>query len=77
MYGTFEDPYCYLGTSILRNLPGLRDSAALQQFEAIATAQRAESHCPTVALALHITGQFIGTCFRTCIRGRVNSEPSQ
>ena len=76
MYGTFEDPYCYPGTSILRNLPGLRDSAAFNSRLSPLPSEPT-SHCPTVALALHITGQFIGTCFRTCIRGRVNSEPSQ
>src|SRR6266850_3587203 len=52
MYGTFEDPYCYPGTSILRNLPGLRDSAALQQFEAIATAQRADEPLPNGRLGV-------------------------
>jgi cell filamentation protein len=52
MYGTFEDPYCHPGTSISRNLPGLRDSAALQQFEAIATAQRADEPLPNGRLGV-------------------------
>lgn len=28
-----QDPYCYPGTSILKNIPGLKDEALLQRFE--------------------------------------------
>jgi len=65
MYGTFEDPYCYPGTSILKNLPGLRNRVALQQFEAIATAQRADEPLPNGRLgvahyrAIHRLPEFI------------------
>lgn len=37
-----DDPYCYPGTEVLRNKPGLRDPAALQAFERQATRQRGE-----------------------------------
>ncbi|MBM3649855.1 MAG: adenosine monophosphate-protein transferase [Alphaproteobacteria bacterium] len=52
MYGAFKDPYCYPGTSILRNLPDLRDRAALQQYEAMATAQRADEPLPNGRLGV-------------------------
>jgi cell filamentation protein len=52
MYGAFEDPYCYPRTSILRNLPGLRSQAALQRFETIATAQRADEPLPNGRLGV-------------------------
>jgi len=29
MYEAVEDPYCYLGSSVLRNLPDLRSQAEL------------------------------------------------
>lgn len=40
MYDAIDDPYCYKGTTILRNRLGLRDQAALDAFEAEASAQR-------------------------------------
>jgi cell filamentation protein len=40
VYEAIDDPYCYKGTSILRNRLGLRDQEALDAFEAEATAQR-------------------------------------
>lgn len=52
MYGTFEDPYCYPGTSILKNLPGLRNRAALERFETIATTQRADEPLPEGRLGI-------------------------
>lgn len=39
MYEAIADPYCYKGTSVLRNRLGLRDQEALDAFEAEATAQ--------------------------------------
>ncbi len=45
-YGVIEDPYCYPGTTLLRNLPGLEDAAALAAFEAASTAQRADEPLP-------------------------------
>ena len=31
-YDVFDDPYCYKGTNVLKNIPGLRDPAALAAF---------------------------------------------
>jgi len=46
MYEAGVDPYCYVGTTVLKNVPGLRDQDALNRFEAIATAKRAEEPLP-------------------------------
>lgn len=45
-YDSIEDPYCYPGTSILKNRPGIRDAAALAAFEAEITHQRAAEPLP-------------------------------
>jgi cell filamentation protein len=42
MYEAHADPYCYPGTSVLKNIPDIRDAAALERFETAITAQRAE-----------------------------------
>jgi cell filamentation protein len=47
MYEGFADAYCYSGTHTLKNIPGLRDPAALLRFEAMATAKRAEEPLPS------------------------------
>jgi len=46
MYGAVADPYCYQGTTVLKNIPGFRDQDALDRFEAVATAQRADEPLP-------------------------------
>ncbi len=46
MYDSTPDPYCYPGTSVLKNLLGLREQAQLDAFEALITAQRAEEPLP-------------------------------
>lgn len=46
MYESTPDPYCYQGTSVLKNLAGLRDQAQLDAFESLITAQRAEEPLP-------------------------------
>lgn len=46
MYAAAEDPYRYPGTNILKNVPGLRDEAALADFEAISFTQRSEEPLP-------------------------------
>lgn len=51
MYDTAADPYCYAGTSILKNIPGLKTQAALDEFEAAMTAQRAEEPLPSGRLS--------------------------
>jgi cell filamentation protein len=40
MYQAESDPYCYPGTTVLINRAGLRDQAALDEFEAEMTALR-------------------------------------
>jgi cell filamentation protein len=46
MYESGPDPYCYPGSSVLRNRLGLRDQAGLDAFEALITAQRGEEPLP-------------------------------
>ena len=46
MYDASVDPYCYPGTTILKNIPDLRDSTALEKFEAAMTAQRSDEPLP-------------------------------
>ncbi len=52
MYDAIADPYCYAGTTVLKNTPGIRDQAGLENFEAIATAQRAEEPLPNGRLSV-------------------------
>ena len=52
MYDAVADPYCYTGTSLLRNLPDLRDQAALDAFEAVSTTQRSDEPLPNGRLSL-------------------------
>lgn len=46
MYDASADPYCYPGTTILKNIPDLRDQEALEKFEAAMTAQRSDEPLP-------------------------------
>jgi cell filamentation protein len=46
MYGTFADPYCYPGTTVLKNIPGLRDAEALERYELSFSDQRAREPLP-------------------------------
>jgi cell filamentation protein len=48
-YGTFDDPYCYRGTSVLRNLGDVTDWAELEQFEAAMLEVRSVEPIPTGA----------------------------
>jgi cell filamentation protein len=52
VYDTVKDPYCYKHTAVLRNRLGLRDQAALDAFEAEATAQRFTELLPTGRLGV-------------------------
>ena len=47
MYCAVDDPYCYRGTTVLKNRLGLREQADLDAFEAEATAQRFSEPLPT------------------------------
>lgn len=51
MYAAFRDPYCYIGTAVLRNRLGLRDPSALDAFEAEASAARARQTLPAGRLS--------------------------
>lgn len=46
MYDVFPDPYCYAGTTVLKNIPGLRTAEALEQFETAMTTLRSEEPMP-------------------------------
>lgn len=52
MYDAVTDPYCYPGTSVLKNIPGIRDQAMLDAFETVMTAQRADEPLPAGRLTL-------------------------
>ncbi len=52
MYTATADPYCYAGTTILKNIGGIRDQAALDAFEAISTAQRSDEPLPEGRLSV-------------------------
>jgi cell filamentation protein len=46
MYAAEPDPYCYAGTTVLKNIQGIRDQAALDRFETAAITQRAREDFP-------------------------------
>jgi cell filamentation protein len=46
MYGAGNDPYCYPGTTVLKNRLSLRSQAELDAFEAEITAERASQGLP-------------------------------
>jgi cell filamentation protein len=46
MYEAFDNPYCYPGTSVLKNRLDLRTQTELQEFEAMITAQRSDEPLP-------------------------------
>ena len=52
MYDAVADPYCYTGTRVLKNLPDIRDQAALDAFEAVSTAQRSDEPLPNGRLSV-------------------------
>lgn len=52
MYDAVQDPYCYEGTTVLKNIPGIRDQLALDEFEAAITKQRADEPLPAGRLSV-------------------------
>jgi len=52
MYDAVEDPYCYRGTTVLKNIPDLRTQEELDSFEAASTMQRADEPLPAGRLSL-------------------------
>src|SRR5258706_11606035 len=51
MYDAIADPYCYDGTTVLKNIPGIREQTVLDEFEAALTAQRADEPLPVGRLS--------------------------
>ena len=47
MYDATTDPYCYTGTSVLKNIPDLHTQTGLDAFEAVSTMQRADEPLPS------------------------------
>lgn len=46
MYDAIIDAYCYEGTTVLKNIPDLREQDTLDAFEAMMTAQRSDEPLP-------------------------------
>ncbi len=46
MYDVVIDSYCYEGTTVLKNIPNIRDQAVLDAFEAVMTTQRSDESLP-------------------------------
>ena len=47
MYDAVIDSYCYEGTTVLKNIPDIRDQATLVAFEVAMTAQRSDEPLPS------------------------------
>lgn len=45
-YAATPDPYCYLGSTVLKNLADLRSQESLDEFEHLSVTQRAEEPFP-------------------------------
>ena len=52
MYDAIEDPYCYPGTTVLKNRAGHRTQRALTQFETAMSAQCADEPLPNGLLSV-------------------------
>ena len=46
MYDAVIDLYCYEGTTVLKNIPGIHDQVMLNEFEAAMTTQRSDEPLP-------------------------------
>ena len=46
MYDAVQDLYCYEGTTVLKNILGVRDQTKLNEFEAAMTTQRSDEPLP-------------------------------
>ena len=53
MYDAIEDPYCYPGTTVLKNRAGHRTQRALTQFETAMSAQRADEPLNAMVKSFH------------------------
>ncbi|MDO8517977.1 MAG: Fic family protein [bacterium] len=52
MYDAVHDLYCYEGTTVLKNIPDIRDQASLNEFEAAMTMQRSDEPLPAGRLSV-------------------------
>ena len=52
MYAAIPDPYCYPGTTVLKNVPGLRDADALEAYEVALSRERASQPLPAGRLSV-------------------------
>jgi cell filamentation protein len=50
VYAVEDDPYCYPGTTVLRNVFDIRDGRVLEDLESELTTARADEHLPEGAL---------------------------
>ena len=70
-YDVFDDPYCYKGTSCLKNRLGLRHPDVLSAFEVEMTALRSEEPAPRLAVLDQPTiVRFTAISFRMSTAGR-------
>jgi cell filamentation protein len=53
MYDATDDPYCYPGTTVLKNVAGILDQAALDEFETAIVAQRSDEPLPRGRFSQH------------------------
>lgn len=77
MYEAADDPYCYRGTTVLKNRLDLRDPIELDKAEKLFAAKRADEPLPPGRLTSIIIASFIATFFKTSIRGRAAFAPSE
>lgn len=52
MYDAFDDPYCYPGTTVLKNLRNLKKQSLLTRYETAITAQRFDEPLPSGRLSV-------------------------
>jgi cell filamentation protein len=52
MYDAIEDPYCYPGTTVLKNILDVRDQGTLNELEAVLTAARSDEPLPNGRLGV-------------------------
>ncbi len=72
MYEVEDDFYCYPGTNVLKNIPGIRDQEILTEFELAMSTQRADEPLPGAVLAFGITAPSIIISSKTCTPGRAS-----
>ncbi len=52
MYDAVQDIYCYEGTTVLKNIPDIRDQNSLNEFETAMTMQRSDEPLPAGRLSV-------------------------